>query len=331
MTTRIQHYVWRKYLEAWQQGSGQIYCSWNDGKAFKSNPTKVMRKRDYYSLSRITKTDVAFLNAIFRKTHPELQKAHRHLIELLGYIANANYVIQASEKATEEERKYANDLVIETEEKLQAGIEQRALPILEQLRHEQTDFLSDYNLTMNFFQFVSHQYMRTRASRERVGEELRHSSPGWDFGHLKHLVCHCAAENIGASLFVDRSKFQIVFLRSGSKDQFITGDQPIANLFRSHDEDSSPTELALYYPLNPHLSMILLPRRYGLSSIKVSPPIVDDLNNVIAQKAREFIVAKGIEAIQRTTDGLHEGQEQDGHVLLECIKRMAARANEFER
>ena len=238
---------------------------------------------------------------------------------------------QPQEFRTEEERKYANDLVIETEEKLQTGIEQRALPILEQLRHEQTDFLSDYNLTMNFFQFVSHQYMRTRASRERVGGELRHSFPGWDFGHLKHLVCHCAAENIGASLFVDRNKFQIVFLRNGSKDEFITGDQPIVNLFRSHGEDSSPTELALYYPLNPHLSMILLPGLYGLSSMKVPPPIVDDLNNIIAQKAREFIVAKKIEAIQRTTDGLHEGQEQDGHVLLECIKRMATRADECER
>ena len=328
MTTRIQHYVWREYLEAWQQGSGQIYCS-RHGKAFKSTPTKVMRKRDNYSLSRITKTDVVFLAVIFRKAPPELQKAHRRLIESLGYIANANHAIQASEKATEEERKYANDLVIETEEKLQAGIEQRALPILEQLRREQTDFLSDYNLTMNFCQFVSHQYMRTMASRERVGEELRHSFPGWDFGHLKHLVCHCAAENIGASLFVDRSKFQIIFLRNGSKDEFITGDQPIVNLFRSHGEDSPPTELALYYPLNPRLSMILLPRLYGLSSMKVPPSIVDDLNNVIAQKAREVIVAKGIEAIQRTTDGLHEGQEQDGHMLLECIKRTAARADEF--
>ena len=108
MTTRIQHYVWRKYLEAWQQSSGQLYCSWNGGKAFKSNPTKVMRKRDYYSLSRITKTDVAFLNVMFRKTHPELRQAHRRLIGLLGYIANANYAIQVSEKATEEERKYAN-------------------------------------------------------------------------------------------------------------------------------------------------------------------------------------------------------------------------------
>jgi len=290
-----------------------------------------MKKRDYYSLSRIRKTDVAFLNIMSRKTHPELRKAHRGLIESLRYIANANYAIQVSEKATEEDKKYANDLVIETEEKLQTGIEQQALPILKQLRQEQTDFLSDYNLTMIFFQFVSHQYMRTRAVRERVERELRHSFPGWDFGHLKHLVCHCAAENIGASLFVDRGKFQIVFLRSGSKDEFITGDQPMVNLFRSRGEDRLPTELALYYPLSPHLSMILLPRLHGLSSMKVPRSIVDDLNNVIAQRAGELIVAKGIEAIQRTADGLREGQERDGYVLLECIKRMATRADERER
>ena len=286
-----------------------------------------MRQRDYYSLSRITKTDIRFLDdVVFGRTPPELRQAHRRLIGSLGYIANANHVIKVSETATEEERQYANDLVIEMEEKLQADIEQRALPILEQLRHEQTDFLSDYNSTMDFFRFVSHQYMRTPASRERVGEELRRGG----FGHLKHLVCHCVAENIGASLFVDRSKFQVVFLRTGSKDEFITGDQPIANLFRSPGEDSPPTELAFYYPLNPHLSMMLLPEVYGLSSMKVPPSIVDDLNNVIAQKAKEFIVAKEIETIQRTTDGLHEGQEQDGHVLLERIKRTATRADECE-
>ena len=84
MTTRMQHYVWRKYLEAWQQDSGQIYCSRNGGRTFRSNPTKVMKKRDYYSLPRIRKADVAFLNIMFRKTHPELRKAHRCLIESIA-------------------------------------------------------------------------------------------------------------------------------------------------------------------------------------------------------------------------------------------------------
>ena len=161
---------------------------------------------------------------------------------------------------------------------------------------------------MEFFRFVSHQYLRTRALRERIGEELRDSLLGRDFGHLKHLVCHCVAENLGASLFVARSEFEILFLRSGSNYEFITGDQPIVNLFRAHGEDSPPTELALYYPLEPHLSMVLLPKVCGLSSVKVPPTIVDELNNLIAQKAREFLVAKRIESLRKTNCGLHEGQ-----------------------
>ena len=281
----MQHYVWRKYLESWQQHSGQIYCS-RKGKLFKSNPAKVMRKRDYYSLSRITRTDVAFLDEMFRKTHPELRKSHYNLIESWRYIANAKHVIQTSRNATQDERKYVNDLLIEAEEKLQTGIEHQALSILEQLRYEQTDFLSEYDLTMGFFRFVSHQYMRTRALRQRIGEELRDSLLGQNFEHLKHLVCHCAAENLGASLFVDRSTFEIVFLRSGSNNEFITGDQPIVNLFGAHGEDSPPTELALYYPLKPRLSMILLPKAYGLKSVEISRAIVDELNNLIAKKRR---------------------------------------------
>ena len=320
MTTRMQHYVWRKYLEAWQQSSGQIWCLRN-GKEFESNPANVMKKRDYYSLSRITRADMVFLDAMFMNTNPELRKSHRSLIELLGNIANVNHAVQASGKATEEERKYANDLVIETEEKLQTGIEQRALPILEQLRHEKMDFLANYDLAMSFFQYISHQYMRTKALREAVGEELRNSLLGRDFGHLKNLLCHCAAENLGASLFVDRNKFEIVFMRCGSSDEFITGDQPLVNIFHSCGQDIPPTELALYYPLGPHLSMLLLPRVFGLNSMEIPSNFANELNNLIAQKAKEFLVASRVEALRRTDQGLDLGKQEDGHDFLNRIKK----------
>ena len=271
-----------------------------------------------------------FLDAMFEMTNPELKKAHRNLIELLGHIANSNHAIQTSGKATEEEKKYTRDLVIETEEKIQTGIEQRALPILEQLRHEQTYFLSDYELTMEFFQFVSHQYLRTRALRERIGEELRRSPLGRDFGHLKHLVCHCTAENLAASLFVDRSKFEILFLRSGPNHEFITGDQPIVNLYRAHGQDKPPTQLALYYPLKPNLSMVLLPTVGGLSSMKIPPILVDDLNILVAQKARELLVARRMESLKRMSFGSPEKQQEDGYLLLERMKKVATRGDEFE-
>ena len=273
---------------------------------------------------------MVFLDTMFRRTNPDLRKAHRNLIELFGYFANANDAIQASGKATEEEKKYSNDLMIEAEEKLQTGVEQQALPILEQLCKEQTDFRSDYDLTMAFFRFISHQYLRTKALRELAGEELKDSLLGRDFGHLKHLVCHCAAENFGMSLFVDRDKFEILFLRSPSNCEFITGDQPIVNLFRAHDEETPPTELALYYPLKPHLSMILVPKEWGLRSVKVPPIIVDGLNNLIAHKSGEFLVAKEMESLQRTNDRLQEVQHERACVLLDRIREVAALADNCE-
>ena len=322
MTTRMQHYVWRKYIEGWQQSSGQVCCLRN-GTEFQSNPANIMKKRDYYSLARITKTDIAFLDAMFMRTHPELRKLHEDLIELLGKIAYANHAVQASNKATEEERKYTNALVIETEEKLQSGIEQRALHILQQLRHEKVDFLSNYDLAMNFFQYISHQYMRTRAVREAIGEELRNSLFGRDFGHLKNLLCHCAGENLGASLFVDRNKFEIVFLQCKSSDEFITGDQPIVNVFRSRGQNIPPTELALYYPLGPSLSMILLPIAVELNSMEVPSNFVDELNNLIAQKAKEFLVARRMETLRRVGQGSDVGTQKDGQAFLNRMKKIS--------
>ena len=322
MTTRMQHYVWRKYLEAWQQRSGQVCCL-RDGKEFQSNPANIMKKRDYYSLSRITRADIQFLSAMFMETNPELRKLHGDLIKMLGNIAIISHAIQVSENATEEEKKYANELMIEVEEKLQTGIEQRALPILEQLRHEKLDFLANYDLTMSFFQYMSHQYMRTRTVRDAIGEELRNNLLGRDFGHLKNLLCHCAAENIGASLFVDRRQFNIVFLRCSSSSEFITGDQPVVNIFRSRGQDIPPTELALYYPLGPHLSMMLLPRIFGLASMNITSDIVDKLNNFIAHRAREFLVARRMETLRRTNQGTDMGEQEDGHAFLDRMRKLA--------
>ncbi len=146
----------------------------------------------------------------------------------------------------------------------------------------------------------------------------------------KHLVCHCTAENLGASLFVDRSEFEILFLRSGPDHEFLTGDQPIVNLYGAISMDSPPTETALYYPLKPHLSMILLPKMCGLTSMKVPPIIVDQLNILIARKAREFLVARRMESLERMNSGLQERQLDDGHVLLGRIKNVATRGDEYE-
>ena len=275
-----------------------------------------MKTRDYYRLAEVSETDLAFLAAMFRKSNPELWKGHSKLIIELGYIANANNLIQKSGTASEEEKKFARDWVIEAEEKLQGGIEKSALPIVEELRRKQLAFLSDYSKAVNFFEFLAQQYFRTRAVRDAIGAELRESIPGLSFEHLKNIVCHCGANNVGASLFVDREKFEVAFLESRPDSEFITGDQPIINLFRSKDENTPPTELALYYPLEPGLAMVLSPKEYELKSTRLSSELVDELNGLIVLQSREFLVAKSPKALRGTIENSHESGQKDGGVLL---------------
>ena len=143
---------------------------------------------------------------------------------------------------------------------------------------------------MHFFRFVAHQYFRTTGKRRDVGELLSQIMSGHDFAHLTNIVCHIVAENLGASLFVDRNKFDIIFLESRNGREFITGDQPIVNLLDT-GEGSEPTDVVLYYPLSPVLSCLVSPKEYGLHGGEMLCVIVQELNYLIAWESKQFLVA----------------------------------------
>ena len=107
---------------------------------------------------------------------------------------------------------------------------------------------------ISFFQFLAHQYFRTRRVREMHGKILATLSPDYDFSRLRHVLGYCFAENFGSSLFVDRKRLHIVFLRNQS-DGFITGDQPIVNL--AFKESMKYDDVILYYPLLPSLAVLV--------------------------------------------------------------------------
>ena len=292
MTTRRQHTVWRYYLEAWQNHRGRVHCS-RRGRILPqpTNPVNLMVERDFYRLERITRDEAAYLRYFIQRTETAaLRKSHQDLVTKLAYIAEANELIQTSDTTSPSEKEYARRVVIETEEDLQTGAEQAAKPILEELRQKRAGFINDYEAAMTFFYFISHQYFRTKGMREAIGKELSESVPGYDLSGLKNIVCHIGAVNVGATLFVDRREFDIVFLESEGESGFITGDQPVANLMGTGD-GSETAELALYYPLSPALSCLVSPRVYNLRSRRVPEATVEALNNFVAWESRDFLVS----------------------------------------
>lgn len=277
-----------------------------------------MRERHYYRLPRITRVEAEFLRSFVQRTDSEpLRRVHLKFVDRLAYISYANDVIQKSRITSTEEKELSRNITIELEEELQADIEREGQLFLSELRQGRSEFFHDYDLAMKFFRFVAHQYFRTKRVREAIGRETSQLFIGYDFAKLKNIICYIAAENVGASLFVDRNDFGIVFLRSKSEARLITSDQPIVNLLGSGD--SSPTEeLAFYYPLSPNLACIISPKHYGLVSRDIPEETVEELNRLVAWKSNEFLVASSEETLQCFVSKLPLSRPQ-AHCIIDLL------------
>ena len=216
---------------------------------------------------------------------PELKEVNLSLIRDLAFLTSANDLIQSQEGISEAVKSDFKATIIEAEEKLHEQVESDALPILEELRQKQTNFLCNNKTAISFFDFIAHQYCRTKRVRESVGEIL-YSFPNQDFSHLRNLLCHCFANNMGASLFFERNKLDIVFLDNTTDLGFITGDQPIVNLMGTRN-GTPPEEIALYYPLAPDLAFILLPREYKLCSMNID--MIKELNDLVMWESKDSL------------------------------------------
>ena len=213
MTTRGQHYVWCHYLKSWIHENGKIYCL-RDGKIIQSNPINIMKQRDFYKLIPFTREDVQFFEYwVNNICEPSMRNVNRRTFYTFWKIANANEIIQSTSGMTEEDREFARRTVIELEENLHTGIEVGAIPILDALRQENLRILDDDNPAIAFFRFIGHQHFRTKVMREGVGKVLSTLDPRFDFSRLRHVFCHCFADNMGGSLYADRKRLNVLFLQ----------------------------------------------------------------------------------------------------------------------
>ncbi len=292
MTTRRPHTVWCHYLEAWEDQRHLVHSSRNGEVLPPTNPINLTVVRDTYKLPQITKADVRLLELFIERTgHETLRAYHRKLVATWACISHANELIQNGSGVPDRDRRLVKGLAIEFIDKLHTNTENVAVPILAELRQKRTDFLDSYDDAILFFHFIAHQYFRTEPTREAIGQALGQAFSDNDFGRLRNLISYMGAENVGATLFVDREEFEIVFAENRNDPGFITGDQPVVDLMGTGD-GSETKELAFYYPLSPYLSCVLSPKTYRLRSGSITSEIVQELNDLIAWESKQFLVAK---------------------------------------
>ncbi len=306
MITHRHHHVWRHYVEAWKDEGGLVHSSVNGKVIPPSNPVNLMVERHFYKLPRITPADAELLMAFVQMTgNKHLRVAHYNLIKTIVKISVADQVLETLQDASNEEKLLVQDLMINMEEKLHGQIEQNATYLLEELRQERADFMGDDEKAMSFFRFISHQYMRTKVTRDALGECIEdifsETFSNQHFERLKNIMCHMAAENIGASLYADRHDFGISFFENKSKVGFITGGQPVVNLLGIGDE-LEHNEFVLYYPLSPSLSCVIAPKGYELCNSRISLDVVEELNDFIVWNSGQILIANSDSVLNHYLD-----------------------------
>ncbi len=266
---KLQHYVPRFYLRAWANNE-KIYCL-QDNKVRNPNIRGVGAENYFYRLRELSLDDVNFLRQAIITGSPEgLKASHEELVHAFTLPYLAKRKLEAEGRATSEAMAEIDRAIIELNEELHTSIEEDFQPHLAAMISGDLSFLEDAAQAAVFYKGLAVQYARTNHIKktrsimepERLEMYLRIVNP------LVHIV----ANNVGLSLYAERTRHKIVLLDNMTSVPFITADQPVINISTGPKDTTPPARFELYYPLSPTKAMLLLDPSNQLLRGKPSVP-----------------------------------------------------------
>jgi hypothetical protein len=97
---------------------------------------------------------------------------------------------------------------------------------------------------------------------------------------------------MGGSFYIDRKNFKLMMIENNTKNDFITGDQPVINIFSLSTIKDEPVEnIAFYYPISPKLAVFVIEKNRfeGMTILSVTEQEVDSYNEAIIQCSFEQV------------------------------------------
>ena len=295
--TRRQHHVWRSYLEAWSTDQ-IIFCSM-DGEIFPSNVSGVGVERDFHKLPALTSDDIQGIRWLIGNTDPLAKRVQENFLTAFGFpgwlLANPPPHLAGN---VEYEAQLRHQ-VINAEEDWHAALEGEMAPVIAALRRRDASVYADDERCIPFLHFLCLQSLRTKGVRDRVAARTSEVN-GFSIARCWNILRHIFAVNIGASLYLEREKRPIRILENDTDTPFVTGDQPVVNLFPSQIPDKPPKLLSLYYPISPSTGLIIdeVEHRCGYTSGPISVGQVRMLNSRIRDASYRQLFGSSEKALQ---------------------------------
>lgn len=303
-TTRRQHHVWRRYLEAWST-SGQIQCL-QDGRVFGTNVVNVAVQRDFYKLHTLTDADMLCIRLMFNAALPAAKGVLDRFIAMFGLYGRLK--AEAERRGADAtDREFLHRQMIVAEEEWHAGLESSIGPVFEAIRRRDLSFYSDPRLCADFTHFLSLQYFRTKGLKERTLASVAGQPAlaplaeryGFSLERSWNIIAQMFAVNVGATLFAERRSRPLILLENTTDTPFVTGDQPVVNLLGARTAGEPTKLVALYYPVSPWLAVVLdeVEERCGHGAPPVSAEQVAKLNREILSASHKQVFGHSREVL----------------------------------
>lgn len=291
---RRQHHVWQHYLKAWAIDD-QIYCR-SRGRIFQTGTKNVAVERDFYKLHNLHSSDISLIKLlVIDSANPTAKKNH---VEFLARLTAPTIFEGRSPEIDELIDIYRTNVL----EDYHAHIEDSFIPILDSLLKKDTSFYSTDKGCITFLHFICTQHMRTKGIKIRIIDLLRDRC-GFDLSRIWSIMSHMYSVNIGESLSLERKKRKLIVIENHTDITFITGDQPVTNLYSNGLEP--PASLSFYYPLAPRLALILceVDEAPMYSTDSLTPMQVLALNTKIAEASYSQTFGQSETSIARILGG----------------------------
>ncbi|WP_080426332.1 DUF4238 domain-containing protein [Burkholderia ubonensis] len=246
MRKRLHHHVWQHYLKSWLV-SGAITCLAADS-IFRTGTVRVAVDRDFYTLKALSDRDLQFARALISGVKNE--DARQSQLRFLERIAAPSKLKGISPDIDSEIDTFHSNVL----EEWHTAIEHSFIPLLKRALVRDIDFYRHDQDCIPFLHYLCTQNMRTKGVRDRV-LALNSKSGVPDISRIWPILAITFAENVGATLYVERRRRKLVLIQNTTDVPFITGDQPVANLLAI--SDGPPERLAFYYPISPELALVL--------------------------------------------------------------------------
>lgn len=313
--TEKQHYVWRKYLEAWCHSKGTAKMIWTYLK--KLNFTNeisikdVAIGRNFYKLCVLSSAEISFLRK-FASTDPSIKPivddlllayysfSHIHKeIEQRQALLNETELTGKIKSNIEDLKNQAKELEINTFEQIHCEIEKKGNSLINCSSIDSIKSLSDEEIENALF-YLCIQYTRTKKMKDEISDSMSDRPELRDlcrktWAYLSIVVglqlCHS---------FIDQG-VEFLFVKNNSDIPFITTDQPIINTFGA--DDGETTDLELFYPISPYSAIVVhnssIKRQYEFQEILADEEYTIEHNELMWENSHEFIFANNCDILKR--------------------------------